>query len=175
MNSAPNVVAIRSTGFEPPQSTSGPVTPALSAPSTGRYVRFGVVLGIGLGLMLGIPVCGDIASWALPPILGGIMLVLYAARWQGLAALDPQRLSMGAAMMGVFMGGIVTVGLGIRAWMNRDMLEAELMAAGQGQFSSGQVLMVGMVCLLPLTQMIYAGLSSLAARWTLAKLKPERT
>ena len=169
------VVPLRTTGFEPPQSTPPSAVPTPSTPSTGQYVRFGIALGIGLGLVLGIPVCGDVASWGLPPVLGGILLVLYSARWQGPSALDPQRLSMGAAMMGVFMGGIVTVGLGIRAWMNRGLLEAELLAAGQGQFSTGQVLMVGMVCLLPVTQLIYAGLSILAARWTLSKLRSERT
>ena len=101
VSSAPQVVPIRSTGFEPTPSNSVPGPSTVSPPSTGRYVRFGIVLGIGLGLVLGIPVCGDIASWALPPVLGGILLVLYASRWQGPAALDPQRLSMGAAMMGL--------------------------------------------------------------------------
>jgi len=152
--------------FQPPPSPP----PANFTVSMGRLFRFSLLIGLALGMMLAIPLCGDVINYGLPPILAGMLTVVIAARWEGPEQLNPQHIGLAGATVGVILGSLVAVGLGIKLWMQLDQIEPILREAAQGQFTPGQALAMGMVCLLPCTQLIYAGLGLASARWTLTKL-----
>ena len=88
----------------------------------------------------------------------------------GPAALTTRDVSLAGATIGVIMGGLMTMGLGLRLFMNPELLGPELRELSKSGMNSGLALTLCMVCMLVVVQFTYALLAMIAARWTLAKL-----
>jgi hypothetical protein len=140
--------------------------------SMGRLLGLSMMVGTALSVLLGLPICGDLGRMLLPPVVGGILIAVLASRWEGPAALNPTHVGMAGATVGVMLGTVVSIGIGFTLWLQRDDLLPQLQEAAQGQMSAMQVLMLGVACMLPFMQCLYAALGLMSARWMLARLLP---